>query len=279
MKVVKSISDLRRFLDSYSIDEVVGFVPTMGALHDGHCSLVKQAKEKCNIVVVSIFVNPTQFNDKNDLDKYPRTVEKDLELLEKEGCDLVFIPSVQEIYPDETKLLLDLNGLDKVMEGQFRPGHFDGVVEVVNRLFNIVKPNFAFFGEKDFQQLSIIRFMTDKLNHKIQIIGCQILRETDGLAMSSRNTLLTSEFRAESPIIFETLSWVKDNYQTFDIDSVKKMAIRKIENNGLLKVEYADIVDANTLLPIENWTNTPINICVAVFAGSVRLIDNMKLNY
>jgi len=279
MRVVESVLDLRAILDNYNTNKVIGFVPTMGALHNGHCSLIRAAKQKCDVVVTSIFVNPTQFNDKTDLEKYPRTLNEDLAKLEKEGCDVVFVPSVEEIYPDNSSLSLDLEGLDKVMEGEFRPGHFDGVVEVVNRLFNIVKPNFAFFGEKDFQQLSIIRFMVKKLNHDIQIIGCPILREEDGLAMSSRNTLLTEEHRSVSPVIFKALTNAKNNIGKFAVEDIKKELVAQIEDNGLLKVEYVDIVNSATLKSLSNWIDEPMNICVAVFAGKVRLIDNLKLNY
>ena len=199
---------LSQFYDAISLVPngcEVGFVPTMGALHQGHISLVNRAAADCKIVVVSIFVNPTQFNNPADLEKYPRTIENDCEMLEKAGATIVFIPSIEEIYPQKDNRIFDLGGLDSNGEGPHRPGHFNGVAQVVTRLFDIVKPKFAYFGEKDFQQLAIIRYFSKKLNYPLKIVSCPTVRESDGLAMSSRNLLLTSEHRRVAPTIYKTL--------------------------------------------------------------------------
>ncbi|MDE5945232.1 MAG: pantoate--beta-alanine ligase [Rikenella sp.] len=256
----------------------VGFVPTMGALHEGHLSLVKACREACDTTVVSIFVNPTQFNDPTDLKNYPRTEAEDLALLEAAGVDFVFAPSVEEIYPTPDTRVFDFGGLDRVMEGEHRPGHFNGVGQVVSRLFEIVRPNKAFFGEKDFQQLAIIRYMTAQLGLPIEIVGCPIVRDTDGLARSSRNTLLSPEHRAAAPHIYAVLSEAAKSLRgTVPVDDAKRIIAERIDANPLLKTEYVEIAEADTLRPATDWAKTPgtLRCFVAVHAGPIRLIDNI----
>lgn len=256
----------------------IGFVPTMGALHKGHIALIRRAVLENDFVVVSIFVNPIQFNNPEDLAKYPRNLEADIQQLEETGCNLVFAPSADEMYPETDLTEFDFGQLDKVMEGKFRPGHFNGVAIVVKKLFEIVTPTKAYFGEKDFQQLAIIKKMVSMLQIPVQIIPCPIIRETDGLAMSSRNARLTLEERAEAPVIFKALSNVKENYSWFIPDGVKQLVTGEIQENKYFRVEYVSIVDTETLLPFEEWQD--VNhavVCVAAYIGSVRLIDNIVL--
>lgn len=258
--------------------KTIGFVPTMGALHKGHIALIKRAVLENDFVVVSIFVNPIQFNNPEDLAKYPRNLEADIQQLEETGCNLVFAPSADEMYPETDLTEFDFGQLDKVMEGKFRPGHFNGVAIVVKKLFEIVTPTKAYFGEKDFQQLAIIKKMVSMLQIPVQIIPCPIIRETDGLAMSSRNARLTLEERAEAPVIFKALSNVKENYSWFIPDGVKQLVTGEIQENKYFRVEYVSIVDTETLLPFEEWQD--VNhavVCVAAYIGSVRLIDNIVL--
>jgi len=263
----------------------VGFVPTMGALHQGHISLVNRAAADCKIVVVSIFVNPTQFNNPVDLEKYPRTIEKDCEMLEKAGATIVFIPSIEEIYPQEDNRVFDLGGLDNNGEGPRRPGHFNGVAQVVTRLFDIVRPTHAYFGEKDFQQLAIIRYFSKKLDYPVKIVSCPTVREIDGLAMSSRNLLLTPQHRRVAPTIYKTLKRAAELATAQNLPQIcpapqelTKWVISEIDSEPLLKTEYAEIVDAITLSPVKSWGEADeIQLCTAVFAGAVRLIDNIKL--
>jgi pantoate--beta-alanine ligase len=256
----------------------IGFVPTMGALHQGHLELIKFARATCDIVVCSIFVNPTQFNNPTDLDRYPRTVAADRLLLYKAQCDILFLPEVNEIYPDGLNLIpLPLNDLDKVMEGIYRPGHFAGMVTVVHRLFEIVKPQVAFFGEKDFQQLAIIKYMVKTLNLPIEIVGCNTIREADGLAMSSRNIHLTNAERAEASIIFKTLvscAELKNNHLP---DALQHLVKERIESSNLFKLEYVSFINAITLQSLKNWLEMPQRVCIAVTTSKTRLIDNMPL--
>lgn len=257
----------------------IGFVPTMGALHDGHISLVKEAKRSNSFVIVSIFVNPTQFNNPEDLKNYPKTPESDLAMLEAAGVDLLFLPEVTEIYThglSEGKSV-DLGDLERVMEGAHRPGHFKGVVQVVARLFDIVQPDQAYFGEKDFQQLAVIRKMTHDLKYKIKIIGCETKREENGLAMSSRNLRLTAEERETAATIYKTLQFVKANWRTKGETAVLKEAIEMINSKPPLKVEYLEIADATTLQPIQDNTKENARVFAAVFCGKVRLIDNISI--
>jgi pantoate--beta-alanine ligase len=258
--------------------KTVGFVPTMGALHEGHLKLIRQAVAENDFVVVSIFVNPIQFNNPDDLAKYPRTLENDLLKLADTGCNLVFAPSADEMYPEPDLTEFDFGQLDKVMEGKFRPGHFKGVAIVVKKLFQIVTPHKAYFGEKDFQQLAIIKNMVSQLQMPVEIISCPIVREPDGLAMSSRNARLTPEERQAAPIIYKTLSGIKENYSWFIPDGIKQLVMGEIQESPFFIVEYVDVVNAETLLPFEDWMDVEhAVVCVAAFIGSVRLIDNIIL--
>ena len=254
----------------------IGFVPTMGALHEGHLSLVEKAGKMADIVVVSIFVNPNQFNDTTDLANYPRTLEADMALLATRKCDYVIYPSVSEIYPVPDTRNFDFGALETVMEGKFRPGHFNGVAQVVSRLFDSVRPDFSFFGQKDFQQLAIIKALVSHLHLPVDIIPCDIVRESDGLAMSSRNKLLLPQHRECAPIIFHTLSEAKVLAETLSLEEVKEFVIQKISSNPLLKLEYFEIVDDTTLVSVKSWNEPGIKVgCIAVFAGKIRLIDNI----
>ena len=286
MKVFSKTSELNQYLEklnpladgSENSTLVIGFVPTMGALHEGHLSLIKKAKEQSDIVICSVFVNPTQFNEKSDLDKYPRTIEKDIKLLEENNCDIVFTPTVEEVYPNNTKdYVIDLNGLDKVLEGKYRPGHFDGVCMVVERLFDIVKPNKAFFGIKDFQQVAIIKYMTQLRGFDIDIVACPIKREASGLAMSSRNILLSDQQKEEATIISKTIFKGKDVFKNGgDIEEMYDI-MKALFKTSTLKLEYLEIVDNNTLKSVKFVTNN-CSICIAAYCGEVRLIDNCQLN-
>ena len=259
--------------------EMIGFVPTMGALHDGHISLVNKALTECHWVVSSIFVNPTQFNDPKDLLHYPRTPDSDWNLLEQAGCHLLFHPSVAEIYPEGLDSpVFEFGSLEQIMEGAHRPGHFKGVATVVFRLFDIVKPDVAYFGEKDFQQLAIIRSMVQQAGLPIRIIGCETVRETDGLAMSSRNVRLSPDERKAAPIIFQNLSKANDLIQAIGIERAKNEMIGAIEASGLFKVEYLEIADAESLQPVKTISKeTKSRVFIAVKASTTRLIDNMEL--
>lgn len=277
MQVFETKNELSSYIQLCKKEgKVVGFVPTMGALHDGHISLVKQAKECCDIVVVSIFVNPTQFNDPKDLERYPRTLENDLNLLYSVGCSAVLTPTTKEIYPEPDTREFNFGYIGEIMEGPKRPGHFNGVAQVVSRLFDIVNPDKAFFGMKDFQQIAIIRSMVSQLGYDIEIVSCPIIRESDGLAMSSRNRLLTPKHRAEAPYIHKILSEAVEIHNTMSVDELKNWIIAKINSNPLLEVEYVEIVDEISLKITENW-NEPGNkvICITVYAGEIRLIDNI----
>ena len=258
-----------------------GFVPTMGALHEGHLSLIRCSLSNDPRTVVSIFVNPTQFNDPEDLKKYPRNTAADLELLDKilRPGDLVFLPEEKEIYPEPDRRVFDFGELDKVMEGKFRPGHFNGVAQVVSRLFDIVHPRNAYFGLKDFQQLAVIRKMTEMLDLPVNIIPCPIVREADGLAMSSRNIRLGKKERQEAPLIFKTLTEAVSMKNKLPVEKLKEWVIARIENNSSLRVEYFEIVHADTLRTVRSW-NEPGNKqgCIAVIAGDVRLIDNISFS-
>ena len=256
----------------------IGFVPTMGALHAGHRSLVERARRECATVVVSVFVNPTQFNDKTDLKNYPRTPEADLRLLEEVGADYVFMPSVEEVYPEPDTRTFDFGMIDKVMEGATRPGHFNGVAQVVSRLFDLVKPAKAYFGEKDFQQIAVIREMVRQLRIPVEIIPCPIVRGEDGLALSSRNTLLDTDHRTAAPYIYKVLkAAVEKSHQTTP-DQLAAWVTAQVESNPLLKVIYFQVVDAATMQQVRTWEESPaIQGCIAVQAGDIRLIDNIKL--
>lgn len=260
--------------------KTIGFVPTMGALHQGHLELVKQALNHCDFVVVSIFVNPTQFNNPNDLKNYPRTLQSDCSLLEGVGCNLVFAPQTSEMYPENDTRVFDFEGLDNIMEGAHRPGHFNGVAQIVSKLFELVSPDQAFFGRKDFQQLAIIRKMTKKLQFKLEIVACDTIREADGLAMSSRNRLLTQQNREAAPGIYRTLVTLNEKIRTMSPVECIKYVEKQMENSSPLRLEYFEIVEEETLIPAKSFVSGRSYVgCIAVWAGDVRLIDNIKFNF
>lgn len=280
MKVINKTSDLQAIIEQLKNDgKSIGLVPTMGALHKGHLSLVKNSISNNDITVVSIFVNPTQFNNPNDLASYPRTVDKDLELLQTVGCDVVFAPEADDIYSKsetDSRFEFDFEGLDKVMEGKFRPGHFNGVVQIVSKLFDLVRPDRAYFGEKDFQQLAIIRLMTRRYNLPIEIVPCPIVREDSGLALSSRNSLLKDNEKQVASHIYAVLNESRQFVPQTEVEELKQCVIAAIEQKPELKVEYFDIVDGHTLKSIGKWDESDYIVgCITVFCGNVRLIDNI----
>ena len=253
-------------------------MPTMGALHAGHRSLVERARRECATVVVSVFVNPTQFNDKNDLRNYPRTPEADMALLEAAGADYVLMPSVEEIYPEPDERIFDFGQIDKVMEGATRPGHFNGVAQVVSRLFAIVEPAKAYFGEKDFQQIAVIKAMVKQLSLGVEIVECPIVRGDDGLALSSRNTLLDAEHRKAAPRIYAVISQCAARAAEMTPAELTQLVTREVESDGLLKVIYFRAVDALTMQQVGAWSDSDrIQGCIAVQAGDIRLIDNVRI--
>lgn len=278
MKLISTIKDLKSLLDECrAAGKTVGLVPTMGALHQGHASLVERAVKENDVAVVSVFVNPTQFNDKNDLKNYPRTLEADCALLENIGADIAFAPSVEEMYPTEDTRQFSFAPIDTVMEGACRPGHFNGVAQIVSKLFYAVEPDKAYFGEKDFQQLAIIREMVRQLDLKLEIVGCPIVRETDGLAMSSRNTLLTADERQRALTISRTLFASLDYAAGNSLAATKAFVEEKINSTPGLELEYYQIVDGNTLQEINEWSDSDYIVgCIALFCGKIRLIDNIK---
>ena len=254
----------------------IGFVPTMGALHQGHLSLVERAARENDRVVVSIFVNPNQFNDPNDLKNYPRTLDADKALLSAMACDYLFVPSIDEVYPEPDTRKISFGSLETVMEGRFRPGHFNGVAQVVSKLFDMVRPERVYFGLKDFQQYSIIKNLVSRMDLPVSIVACDTMREADGLAMSSRNTLLTTEHRAVAPQIYRILQEARVEAGHFTPEEVQMHVKEKISSFKLLNLEYFEIVDELTLLPCTDWSQPGNKVgCIAVYAGSVRLIDNI----
>jgi pantoate--beta-alanine ligase len=280
MQVVSSITQLKLILKGFrSESRSIGFVPTMGALHKGHISLVTYSNRDNEITVVSIFVNPTQFNDKNDLKNYPRTMEADLALLEENEVDIVFAPTEKEMYPEPDTRFFDFGNLEKVMEGAHRPGHFNGVAQIVSKLLFAVEPDKAYFGEKDFQQLAIIKQLVLQLNLPVQIVPCPIMRETDGLAMSSRNVLLLPNQRKEATLISKTLFESQKLASTYTIENLKTWVVDTINKNSELQVEYFEIVDDKDLIPIFSWKEEQEKVgCIAVKVGAIRLIDNIHYN-
>ena len=277
MKVVNTVAELNAALAPLK-REGIGFVPTMGALHAGHRSLVERARRENDTVVVSVFVNPTQFNDKNDLKNYPRTPEADCAILEAAGADIVFMPTVEDIYPEPDTRQFDFGLVDKVMEGATRPGHFNGVAQVVSRLFALVSPARAYFGEKDFQQIAVIKAMVEQLAIDIEIVECVIVRGEDGLALSSRNELLTPEHRAAAPHIYATISQCASKMETMSPEELTNWVVSTIDSNPLLKTIYFEAVDARTMQRVEKWSDSErIQGCCAVQAGNIRLIDNIRI--
>ncbi|MRI01956.1 pantoate--beta-alanine ligase [Kriegella sp. EG-1] len=281
MQIINSIADLRSYLSSEQEPFKLGLVPTMGALHDGHMSLVSKAVNQNDITVVSIFVNPTQFNNSDDLDKYPRTLEADINLLNKISEDIiVFAPKATEIYPKGLySNSYDFDGLDKVMEGAFREGHYNGVGTIVEILLNIIEPNKAYFGEKDFQQLQIIRNLVAKQNIPVEIIGCSIVREPNGLARSSRNERLSSEMREKASFIYKTLQISKKKFENMSANKVLKWGKKQFEEHADFELEYLCIADAATLEVVSRKKpNAKYILFIAVYAEDIRLIDNIALN-
>jgi len=280
MKIIKNITDLTAFISkTKALNKRIGFVPTMGSLHDGHLSLIGIAKINSDVVVASIFVNPTQFNDSNDFDLYPRNPVADTELLKANGCDVLFLPDVKTMYPNGVKSKnYAIGNLGKIMESNFRPGHFNGVIEVVKRLLDMVQPDVAVFGNKDFQQLVVIRWMVNYFNLDIDIIGAPIVREKDGLAMSSRNKRLNAKERKTALTLSEILFFIRDNYKKFQLTQLKNNALGRLKKTEGLELEYLEFADSTTLMPVSEYKNDS-GTCVFIAAkiGNVRLIDNVVL--
>ena len=277
MEIIRTVAELKAKLNAARENGSIGLVPTMGALHAGHLSLIERARRENDTVVVSVFVNPTQFNNPNDLATYPRTEEADTAMLREAGVDYAFIPSVEEIYPEPDTRQFALGPVAEVMEGAMRPGHFNGVAQIVSKLFDFTRPTRAYFGEKDFQQIDVIRKMVELEGFDLEIVDCPIKREADGLAMSSRNVRLTPEQRAIAPAIHKALegsrSWAADH----SVEETKRYVIDEINSFPQMEVEYYEIVDALTMQPVSDWAETDSAVgCVTVFCGDVRLIDNIK---
>lgn len=281
MITVKSKTELSKLIEEHRRSgKLVGFVPTMGALHEGHISLIEISRRNSDVTVCSIFVNPTQFNDKADLERYPRTPEKDALMLEKACCDILFLPEVSEIYPEQDNRRFEFGTLDKVLEGAHRPGHFNGVAQVVSRLFDIVKPDKAFFGSKDYQQLLIIRELTNQLRLNIEIIACPTLREKDGLAMSSRNMLLNPDERKAAGLIPSLMNQAKElKNKGVPIEEIKEFVKKALSHDPIYRLDYYEICDASTLQPLNTLsTNVKSISLIACFVGKIRLIDNLALD-
>ncbi len=277
MLVFESVSALQQYLQENK-SKSVGFVPTMGALHKGHLSLIDASLEKCDLTICSIFVNPAQFNKKEDLVKYPRNVEKDMKMLEQNNCDIVFLPSVEEMYDDYEFQEFDFGILGEVMEGEHRPGHFNGVANVIKRFFEIMNPTYAFFGEKDFQQLAVVKALAKKINSSTIVVGCPIYREETGLAMSSRNERLSVDEKEEAKIIYKLLSEVKQKQTELTVDEAKNLFIQTLNNDERFDLEYFDLADGHTLQSISDWNQSDYCIAfTAVNMSNVRLIDNMTI--
>lgn len=280
METFTNIAPMKAFLAREKArGKSIGFVPTMGALHAGHISLIERARSENDMVVCSIFVNPTQFNNKADLEKYPRTPEADIAMLEKTGCDVLFMPSEKEMYPEPDTRKFDFGQLERVMEGAHRPGHFNGVVMIVSKLFGAVEPDRAYFGQKDYQQLAIVRMMTRQLGFNIEIIGCPTVREADGLAMSSRNVRLSPQQRKDAAIISKTLFKVKEMAASRNIRELRAFGEAQIASQPGMELDYFEIADPETLQPIDFIDPVKGAVaCIAVKVGPVRLIDNIILN-
>ena len=281
MKLVHTIEDLQRNLaEARAKGEKIGLVPTMGALHEGHASLVRRCAEENEVTVVSVFLNPTQFNDKKDLEKYPRTLDADCRLLESVGADIVFAPSVEEMYPQPDNRKFSYPSVDSVMEGAFRPGHFNGVCLIVSKLFAAVAPDRAYFGEKDFQQIAVIRAMVEDLHIEVEIISCPVVREQSGLAMSSRNTLLTDGERAIAANIFRVLMKSKNFASGHTLDETRRYVIDSLNAVIGLEVQYFSIVDGETLQELEEWTDSDDIVgCITVFCGSQPILKIEHIRY
>lgn len=278
MKIIEKKVDLKIEINKLrNFSKTIGLVPTMGALHEGHISLITSSKNDNDITIASIFVNPTQFNDKKDYQRYPRILNDDVKKLEEAKCDILFTPTEEEMYPEEDNRQFDFGNIDKVMEGKFRPGHFRGVALIVSKLFEIVTPDRAYFGEKDFQQVAIIKHLTKLMCYPVEIVSCPIIRESDGLAMSSRNMLLNKEEREHVPLISKTLFKARDIAQKMNVEETKNWVIQTINADPFLKVEYFEIVNDTSLESINNWLQKGEKVgCIAVHVGNIRLIDNVR---
>ncbi|MGM9846494.1 MAG: pantoate--beta-alanine ligase [Muribaculaceae bacterium] len=279
MEIIRTKKNLSEITNKAKNEgKTVGLVPTMGALHAGHLSLIERARKECDFVAVSVFVNPTQFNNANDLVTYPRTEEADCKLLESAGVDVAFIPSVEEIYPEPDTRVFELGEVANVMEGPMRPGHFNGVSQIVSKLFEMVNPDKAYFGEKDFQQIAVIRKMVEICGFNLEIVSCPIKREADGLALSSRNVRLTPEGRKTAPIIYKTLKDSVEYSQSHTLEETKNYVVNTLNATTGLEVEYYEIVDSISMQPVKNWKDTQNGVqgCITVYCGDVRLIDNIK---
>ncbi|MGB4399980.1 MAG: pantoate--beta-alanine ligase [Daejeonella sp.] len=278
MKIFRTRAEVYNYLETLKLKGIsVGYVPTMGALHQGHLSLIDAARKKADIVVCSIFVNPTQFNDKKDLENYPRPIEADIEKLKEANCDVLFLPEVDEMYNSSDEWHIELDHLDNILEGEIRPGHYQGVTQIVKKLFDIIRPDYAFFGQKDFQQFVVISYMVNKLNIKVQLIRCPIIREVDGLAMSSRNVYLSAEDRQNALSLIKALTKAKEDFNTLSISDVRKNAMDYLSKARGIKVEYFELFNARTFEPASSKENENIIALVAARVGSIRIIDNMIL--
>jgi pantoate--beta-alanine ligase len=280
MKVIYTAKNIHKFTAAArKSGKTIGFVPTMGALHEGHLSLVRFCNRQNDITIASIFVNPTQFNDKNDLLKYPRMPDKDIELLKEEKCDIVFMPDEKEIYPEPDTRIFDFGGLDKIMEGKHRPGHFNGVAQVVTKLLDMINPHRIYFGLKDFQQLAIIKKVIKDAGYPVEIVPCPIVRKKDGLAMSSRNMLLNNDQQKHACLISQTLFRAKKMVTDQPIEEIKKYVISTINADPLLHTEYFEIIEETSLKPVKSWLEAGSKIgCVAVRVSDIRLIDNINFS-
>ena len=275
MQIFKTKSDLSSSLSSLA-DSLIGFVPTMGALHNGHLELLRQAKKQCSVVVCSIFVNPTQFSNKEDFNSYPNTLSDDITKLEKINCDILYIPAVSDLYAiDEKTKHFNFNGLDNVMEAKFRKGHFDGVATIIEKLFNIIKPHKAYFGQKDLQQLLVVQSLTKQLNLPIEIVSVPTIREENGLAMSSRNKLLSPKQIETASMLYKSLKFCKTNKDKFSITNLKNCIKIQFSEQLEVDLEYLEFVDANNLQNISFFQENNNAICIAAYLGGVRLIDNI----
>lgn len=280
MELVNTVKDLRQKLQEFrAVGKTIGLVPTMGALHDGHASLVDRSVKENDVTVVSIFLNPTQFNDKSDLERYPRTLEADCALLRQHGATIAFAPSVEEVYPEPDNRIFSYPPTDSVMEGAFRPGHFNGVCQIVSKLFDYVDADRAYFGEKDFQQIAVIRCMVADLGFRVQIVSCPVIREESGLARSSRNELLTSDERILAAHIYRIMQESKTLVPVKSVQEVHDYVVNSIDAVPGLKVQYYSIVDGKTLADVASWTEAPHIVgCITVFCGAtpIRLIDHIR---
>lgn len=279
--LIKTIKEARKQLKPLWQEEgYLGFIPTMGAIHEGHLSLIRRSINENQFTVVSIFVNPTQFNEEQDFNLYPRKLETDLEIMSSLPIDLVFAPGVSEIYPEQDTRVFDFGELDKTMEGEHRPGHFNGVAQVVSKLFEIIRPDRAYFGEKDFQQLAIVKALVKQLGNPVEIIACPIIREEDGLAMSSRNKRLTPAQRTASRSVSKALFRAQKLAGTMSVNKLQEKIIRQLNRHPLIEVEYFKIVDKENLQQVSDWSDTDtITGCIAVQIGEVRLIDNINISF